>query len=70
MPQIHSKKYSPSKSAIWTKCALSTLLNQGDDSFDSEVAQFGSESHELAKAELAEALHVRDYEEDVVSSEG
>ena len=69
MPQIHSKKYSPSKSAIWTKCALSTLLNQGDDSFDSEVAQFGSESHELAKAELAEALHVRDYEEDVLSSE-
>ena len=69
MPLIHSKKYSPSKSAIWTKCALSTLLNQGDDSFDSEVAQFGSESHELAKAELAEALHVKDYEEDAVSSE-
>ena len=69
MPQIHSKKYSPSKSAIWTKCALSTLLNQGDDSFDSEQAQFGSESHELARSELAEALHVTDYEEDVVSSE-
>ncbi len=68
MPQIHSKKYSPSKSAIWTKCALSTLLNQGDDSFDSEQALFGSESHELARSELAEALHVTDYEEDIVSS--
>ena len=69
MPQIHSKKYSPSKSSIWTKCALSTLLNQGDDSFDSEAALFGTESHELAKTELAEALHVTDYEEDVVSSD-
>ena len=68
-PSIHSKKYSPSKSSIWTKCALSTLLNQGDDSFDSEAALFGTESHELAKTELAEALHVIDYEEDVVSSE-
>ena len=68
-PSIHSKKYSPSKSAIWTKCALSTLLNQGDDSFDSEAAIFGSECHELGQRLLEKALNIINYDEEPISIE-
>ena len=66
MPQIHSKKYSPSKSAIWTKCALSTLLNQGDDSFDSDAAIFGTECHELGQRLLETAWNIINYDEEAI----
>ena len=65
-PSIHSKKYSPSKSAIWTKCALSTLLNQGDDSFDSDAAIFGTECHELGQRLLEKALNIINYDEEAI----
>ncbi len=68
-PQIHSKKYSPSKSSIWTKCPLSTLLNQGDDSFDSDAAIFVSECHELGQRMVEEALNIKNYDEEPIPIE-
>lgn len=68
-PKIHSKKYSPSKSAIWTRCPLSTLLNQGDDSFDSDAAIFGTECHDLGQRLVEEALNIKNYEEEQIPVE-
>ena len=68
-PQTHSKKWSPSKSFIWVKCPLATLLNQGDESFDSDAAIFGSECHELGQRLLEKALNITNYDEEPVSIE-
>ena len=63
-PAIHSKKYSPSKSSIWTRCALSTLLNQGDE-VQGEAAIFGTQCHELGQRKIEKALNITNYDEEV-----
>ena len=68
-PSYHSKKRSPSKAFTWLACSLSTLLNQGDDGFDSEAAIFGSECHELGQRLLEKALNITNYDEEPVSIE-
>jgi len=62
-PSIHSKKFSPSKSSIWTKCSLSTLLNQDDGSFG-EAAIFGTQCHELGQRLIEKALGIKNYDEE------
>ena len=62
-PVVHSKKYSPSKSNIWTKCALSTLLNQDDGSFG-DAAIFGTQCHELGEAKIRMTLGIKNYDEE------
>ena len=68
-PKIHSKKYSPSKSSIWTKCPFSTLVNQGDDSFDSDAAIFGTECHELGQRLVEQSLNIKNYDEEQIPVE-
>ncbi len=63
-PVTHSKKYSPSKSSIWTRCALSTLLNQGDESYG-DAAIFGTQCHELGQKLIEKALGITNYDEEV-----
>ena len=62
-PVTHSKKYSPSKSSIWTRCALSTLLNQGDETYG-DAAIFGTQCHELGQRLIEKALNITNYDEE------
>lgn len=61
-PQKHSKLYSPSKASIWLQCYLSTVFNDGSNDESSEVAEFGSECHELGSIQISNALGISDYE--------
>lgn len=67
-PQKHSRLYSPSKASIWLKCYLSTVFNDGSSDESSEVAEFGSECHELRSIQISNALGVSDYEENTKSA--
>ena len=67
IPQKHSKLYSPSKSSIWLQCYLSAVFNDGSNEESSEVAEFGSECHELGSIQISNALGVSDYEGNVKS---
>lgn len=67
-PQKHSRLYSPSKASIWLKCYLSTVFNDGSSDESSEVAEFGSECHELGSIQISNALGVSDYEGDIKSA--
>lgn len=70
-PQKHSKLFSPSKSYYWclAKCYLSTAFNDGNNEENSEVAEFGSECHELGSIQIANALGITDYEGNTKSVE-
>ena len=67
-PQVHSKIFAPSKSMIWLQCCLSTVFNDGNNDESSEVAEFGSECHELGSIQISNALGVSDYEGDIKSA--
>jgi len=68
-PQKHSKLFSPSKSSLWLQCFLSTVFNDGSNEESSEVAEFGSECHELGSIQIANALGITDYEGNAKSVE-
>ena len=68
-PQKHSKLFSPSKSSLWLQCFLSTVFNDGSNEESSEVAEFGSECHELGSVQIANALGITDYEGNAKSVE-
>ena len=63
-PATHSKKYSPSKSHIWIRCPLSTLLNQSDESNETAASRFGTECHALGEALIRKALGIKNYDEE------
>ena len=62
-PVVHSKKYSPSKSSIWTRCALSTLFNQGEENYG-DAAVYGTQAHELGQRLIEKALGLTNYDEE------
>lgn len=68
-PQKHSKLYSPSKASIWLQCYLSTVFNDESNEKSSDVAEFGSECHELGSIQISNALGISDYEGNTKSAE-
>ncbi|MBR3891462.1 MAG: DUF2800 domain-containing protein [Bacilli bacterium] len=62
-PSKHSK-LSPSKSNIWLNCSYSSLFMDGETNEKSEVAEFGTQCHELGAALISKALHVTNYDEE------
>lgn len=60
-PSKHSKKYSPSKSATWINCPLSTVLNTSSGESNPQ-AEFGTQTHELSAALISKSLNIVDYE--------
>ena len=63
-PQKHSKVFSPSKSALWLNCYLSTIFSDGNGNETNEQAEFGTECHELGSLQIAKALDIKDYDEE------
>ena len=68
-PQRHSKVFSPSKSALWLNCYLSTIFADGNGNETSEQAEFGTECHELGSLQIAKALDIKDYDEEEKTAE-
>lgn len=64
-PSTHSRKYSPSKSATWLSCPLSTLLNDGTNDETNPQAEFGTECHELGASMICNSLKLTSYDEDL-----
>lgn len=63
-PQKHSKVFSPSKSALWLNCYLSTIFSDGNGNETNEQAEFGTECHELGSLQIAKSLDIKDYDEE------
>ena len=68
-PNKHSRKYSPSKSAIWMQCALSTLLNDSNSGETNLSAEIGSETHELGASLICQSLGIKDYDKETKTPE-
>ena len=68
-PNKHSRKYSPSKSAIWMQCALSTLLNDSSSGETNLSAEIGSETHELGASLICQSLGIKDYDKETKTPE-
>ena len=62
-PTRHSR-LSPSKSNIWLNCSFSTKFMDGETNEKSDVAEFGTQCHELGAALIAKSLRVVNYDEE------
>lgn len=68
-PNLHSRKYSPSKSSTWLNCPLSTLLNDGSSQETNPQAEFGTQCHELGAALISKSLSLVDYDSETKTVE-